>query len=174
MLTYLGPELLQSVLEHYEHRYQLALERGYADESSQYYWLFDEIRDRILIIRQAEIFLYALPLFMQQGDEENALQYVVSYVGGLCAALTTGAGDSKTNVGEYSTHKSNPYWKQANEVLDRLREGYDLNNLPLLYMDLSEYLVRTLRYYFYMREQRCQIDRGKFDEIMQLNYYMVV
>ena len=166
MLNYLGTELLQSVHEYYLGRYRLALERGYTAEDSQYYWLFKELRDRILVIRQVEKFLHALPLFMQQEGEEKSLQYVVSFVSSLCGELTNGVGEVK--------HDDSLYWKQTNEIWELMKSNYDMNNLPLLYVDLTEYLVRALRFYFYLREQVCRIDGGKFDEIMQLNHSLEV
>ena len=62
------------------------------------------------------------------------------------------------------------------EVIDEEQEiiRYDMNNLPLLYLDLSEYLVRAVRFYLHMREQRCSIDRDKFDAIMHLNLNQAV
>ena len=56
LLVYLGTELLQGMLQYYVPRYHLALERKYTEEGSQYYWLFIELRARILAIRQAEKF----------------------------------------------------------------------------------------------------------------------
>ena len=55
-----------------------------------------------------------------------------------------------------------------------MKEDYDMNNLPLLYLDLSEYIVRSVRFYLHMREQQCPIDRSKFDEIMRLNLSQAV
>ena len=79
-----------------------------------------------------------------------------------------GSGVTSANRAE------DPYWLQANEVWSRMQEDYDMNNLPLLYLDLSEYLIRALRFYLHMREQRCPIDRSKFDEIMRLNLTQAV
>ena len=173
MFIYLGTELFQSMLDHYLPRYQLAFERGYTEEGSQYYWLYIELKERILAIRQAQKFLNALPLFMQQGNEEQSLQYVVSYVSTLCAQLASenqeqGSGVTSVNRSE------DPYWLQANEVWSQMQEGYDMNNLPLLYLDLSEYLVRAVRFYLHMREQQRPIDRDKFDAIMRLNLSQAV
>ena len=161
------------MLDHYVPRYQLAFERGYTEEGSQYYWLYIELKERILAIRQTQKFLYALPLFMQQGNEEQSLQYVVSYVStfwGQLAAEIQEQGSGATSV----NRSEDPYWLQANEVWSRMQAGYDMNNLPLLYLDLSEYLVRAVRFYLHMREQRCSIDRDKFDAIMHLNLNQAV
>lgn len=39
----------------------------------------------------------------------------------------------------------------------------------MLYVDLTEYVVRGLRLYIQIRERKfCSIDRGKFDEMMKL------
>ena len=173
LLIYLGTDLFQIMLDHYVPRYQLAFERGYTEEGSQYYWLFIELKERIFAIRKTQKFLHALPLFMQQGNEEQSLQCVVSYVSTLCAQLASvnqeqGSGTTSVNCAE------DPYWIQANEVWSLMQEGYDMNNLPLLYLDLSEYLVRAVRFYLHMREQQCPIDRDKFDAIMQLNLNQAV
>ena len=173
MLIYLGTELFQSMLDHYLPRYQLAFERGYTEVGSQYYWLYIELKERILAIRQAQKFLNALPLFMQQGNEEVSLQYVVSYVSTLCALLAPEKQEQGSGVTSVN-RAQDPYWLQANEVWSRMQEDYDMNNLPLLYLDLSEYLIRVLRFYLHMREQRCPIDRDKFDVIMQLNLNQAV
>lgn len=37
LLSYLGIELFQNMLDHYVPRYQLAVERGYTEVGSQYY-----------------------------------------------------------------------------------------------------------------------------------------
>lgn len=173
LLINLGTELFQSMLDHYLPRYQLAFERGYTEEGSQYYWLYIELKERILAIRQAQKFLHALPLFMQQGNEEQSLQYVVSYVSTLCAQLAA-ENQEQGSVVSSVNRAEDPYWLQANEVWSRMQEGYDMNNLPLLYLDLSEYLVRALRFYLHMREQQRTIDRDKFDAIMQLNLNQAV
>ena len=106
-------------------------------------------------------------------NEEQSLQYVVSYVStfwGQLAAEIQEQGRGATSV----NRSEDPYWLQANEVWSRMQAGYDMNNLPLLYLDLSEYLVRAVRFYLHMREQRCSIDRDKFDAIMQLSLTQVV
>lgn len=173
MLIYLGTELFQSMLDHYLPRYQLAFERGYTEEGSQYYWLYIELKERILAIRQAQKFLHALPLFIQQGNEEQSLQFVVSYVSTLCAQIASENQEQGCGVTSVN-HAEDLYWLQANEVWSRMQEGYDMNNLPLLYLDLSEYLVRAVRFYLHMREQQRPIDRDKFDAIMQLNLNQAV
>ena len=62
----------------------------------------------------------------------------------------------------------NPYWIQMNEALDSMGPTYDTNLLPLLYIDLSEYIVRSVRLYYYIREHEIHaIDRGKFDQLMK-------
>ena len=173
MLVYLGTELLQGMLQYYVPRYHLALERKYTVEGSQYYWLFIELRARILAIRQAEKFLHALPQFMQQGNEEQSLQFVVSYVSTMCAQLAPQVDEQGSGTNSVD-RAEDPYWMQANDVWSRMQEGYDMNNLPLLYLDLSEYIVRSVRFYLHMREQQCPIDRSKFDEIMRLNLSQAV
>ena len=173
MLIYLGTEQFQIMLDHYVPRYQLAFERGYTEEGSQYYWLYIELKERILAIRQTQKFLHALPLFMQQGNEEQSLQYVVSYVSTLCALLAHENQERGSGVASVD-RVEDLYLIQANDVWNRMQEGYDMNNLPLLYLDLSEYLVRALRFYLHMREQQCPIDRDKFDAIMHLNLNQAV
>ena len=51
--------------------------------------------------------------------------------------------------------------------MDRFTPDYDYTNLVAFYVDLVEYLVMTVRLYFFIREQQFRpIDRGKFDELV--------
>ena len=56
-----------------------------------------------------------------------------------------------------------------NEVLDSMGVDYDTTLLPLLFIDLSEYVVRSVRLYLQIREREIHaIDRDKFDQIMKV------
>lgn len=169
MLEYYGVDLLNELQEYYLPRFQLAEERGYAVQSSKYYWLFEELQQRIRMLRQTVLFLEALPKFMQCEDECLPLQHVVSYVGKLFTVESIGEiARSDQDIHPFF-NVSNPYWQDLQEALDHFDQAYDMKNLPMLYVDLCEYITRAIRLYFQIRERQFKaIDRGKFDAIMHL------
>lgn len=169
MLEYYGVELLTELQEYYLPRFRLAEERGYAVQNSKYYWLFGELQQRIRVLRQTLLFLESLPKFMQCEDEFKPLQYVVSYVGKLFTVESIGEiARSEQDIHPFF-NDSNPYWEDLQEALNHFDQTYDMNNLPLLYVDLCEYVIRAIRLYFQIRERQFKaIDRGKFDAIMHL------
>ena len=62
---------------------------------------------------------------------------------------------------------NNPCWTEFQEVLDHIDDGYDLGDLPQLYVDLSEYVVRAARLYLQIRECSIHaIDRDKFEALL--------
>ena len=169
MLEYYGVDLLNEIQEYYLPRFRLAEERGYAVQNSKYFWLFEELQQRIRMLRQTLLFLETLPKFMQCEDEYRPLQYVVSYVGKLFTVESIGEiARSEQDIHPFF-NDSNPYWEDLQEALNHFDQSYDMNNLPLLYVDLCEYVVRAIRLYFQVRERQFKaIDRGKFDAIMHL------
>lgn len=169
MLEYYGVELLNELQEYYLPRFRLAEERGYAIQNSKYHWLFEELQQRVRMLRQTLLFLESLPKFMQCEDEYKPLQYVVSYVGKLFAVESIGEIARSDQDTHPFFNDSNPYWLDLQEALDHFDQAYDMKNLPLLYVDMSEYVTRAIRLYFQIREQRFKaVDRGKFDSIMHL------
>ena len=60
-----GIDLLHQIHSAYFPRYQLALERGYQQEGNRFFWLYDELHYRLQVLREAILFLNALPPFLQ-------------------------------------------------------------------------------------------------------------
>ena len=169
MLSYYGISLLNELQEYYLPRFRLAEERGYAVQGNKYYWLFEELQNRIAVLRQAILFLEALPKFMVCDDEYKPLQFVVGYVSKLFAVESIGEiARSDQDIHPFF-NDNNPYWLDLQEALEHFDHSYDLKNLPLLYVDLSEYVVRGVRLYLQIREVRFKaVDRGKFDDLMHM------
>lgn len=62
---------------------------------------------------------------------------------------------------------TNPYWVDMREAMDRFTLSYDYTHLSTFYADLAEYIVMTVRLYFFIREKQFRpIDRGKYDELV--------
>ena len=59
MHEYYGKECLDRIFKYYRGRYLQAEERDFNTEESKYFWLYSELRVRLLIIRQA-ICLYSV------------------------------------------------------------------------------------------------------------------
>lgn len=169
MLEYYGVSLLNELQEYYLPRLNLAEERGYSVQNSKYFWLYEELQQRALMLRQTLLFLESLPRFMRDEDDCQAMGYAVRYVG----KLFEGKPIDATQCDAQGTHPffndGNPYWRDLQEALERFDNSYDLQNLPMLYVDLCEYVVRAIRMYFHIREAQIKaIDRGKFDTLMHL------
>ena len=136
---------------------------SYAVQASKYYWLFAELQTRIYTIRQALLFLDALPKFMKVEDENQSLQYVVSYVGKLFTVSQIGEIARDADDVHPFFNDENPFWLDLQEALDQFTDDYDMRNLPMLYVDLSEYVVRAVRLFLQIREaQHHAIDRKNF------------
>lgn len=168
MLAYFGPELLQEVRAYYAPRLQMAMERGFTETGSQYNWLYEELRYRVLTIDQVLRFIEVLPKFMVHATEEQIFQYVMGYATAFFKPEMIGEIPRDNQDQHPYFNDDNPYWIQMNEALDSMGPTYDMNLLPLLYIDLSEYIVRSVRLYYYIREHEIHaIDRGKFDQLMK-------
>ena len=162
MLMYFSAALLEELWDYYLPRFRLAEERGFSAPNSKYIWLYEELRLRISALRQAQLFIEALPKFMEGADHDKPMQYAVSYTSTLFAPAQLGTPD----VGPFF-NDTNPYWLDFQEASDRFTPSYDLSNLPLCYIDLCEYIVRTVRLYLQIRETAIHaIDKGKFEELM--------
>lgn len=73
--------------------------------------------------------------------------------------------DAKGNCLYYQD--TNPYWVDMREAMDRFTLSYDYTHLSTFYADLVEYIVMTVRLYFFIREKQFRpIDRGKYDELV--------
>lgn len=170
MIEYYGTKFLDELYDYYRSRYLQAKERGYDEEKSRYYWLFKELRERLLMLLQVARFLEALPRFMSSALDEQAIQYVTTYTSDFFKPELVGELERDQAGVHPFFNEANPYWTQMNEVLDGMDEGYDTHNLPLLYVDLCEYTVRAVRLYFQIREMQIRaIDREKFDAVMKLS-----
>lgn len=170
VIEYYGKDCLDRIFNYYRERYSQAKERGFNVEENAYFWLYRELRERLLIIRQAIRFLEALPLFMKDTDDEQTFHYVTNYVNHLFMPELTGdLKRSDTNSHPFF-RPENPYWVQMNDVFDGMETNYNTSILPLLYIDLSEYVVRAVRLLFQIREITfASIDREKFDAVMELD-----
>ena len=167
MIDYYGLELLKDLMAYYAPRYQLALERGYDKDESKYQWLYIELEHRVRFLRQMSLYLKALPSFMNDGDGDKALQYVIGYVSGFFTDKCVGVCPRGENEEHPYFNDHNPYYQKFIESIDNFDSDYDMKNPPLLYVDLCEYAVRGVRLYLYIREHQFKaIDRGKFDELM--------
>lgn len=169
MLAYFGPELLLEMKGYYMPRLQLACERGYTQAGSRYHWLYEELLCRVLTLDQALRFLDALPKFMVSATEEQIFRYVMNYATALFKADRIGEIPRDEQDQHPYFNDQNPYWVQMNEVLDSMSVDYDATLIPLLYVDMSEYIVRSIRLYLQIRECAIHaIDRGRFDQIMKV------
>lgn len=73
--------------------------------------------------------------------------------------------DAKGNCLYYQD--TNPYWVDMREAMDRFTLSYDYTHLSTFYADLVEYIVMTVRLYFFIREKQFRpIDREKYDELV--------
>lgn len=162
MLMYFSEELLQELLDYYLPRFRLAEERGFSAPDSKYIWLYEELRLRISVLRQTQLFIEALPKFMDSTDRDKPMQYVVSYSSTIFAPEQMGAVDASSFFND-----SDPYWLDFQEASDHFAADYDFSDLPLYYVDLCEYIVRTVRLYLQIRETAIHaIDKGRFAELM--------
>jgi len=169
MLQYYGQEFLQGLQTYYVQRLSLALEHGYSVEDNKYFWLYKELDLRARAIRQTLLFLDALPKFMGTATGEESMGYALKYTGDYFTADRIGSEDRPEGAPHPYFNDGNPYWLQFQEAHDNFGLNYDLTNTPMLYVDLTEYVVRGLRLYIQIRERKfCAIDRGKFDEMMKL------
>lgn len=166
MPFYYGLDLLRYLTEYYSARLALATERGFQKAGSKYHWLYDEISERVNVLQQAKQFLDALPLFLTQEDGgEKAFSYMTSFVCQWFSDAFFGSGPGEDAASFYSSQ--NEYWSDIEELSTVIGPDYDLTQLPQVYVDLCEYLVRYLRLYFQIREKRVvAVDRDKFDEVM--------
>lgn len=169
MMDYYGVDLLKAIRDAYAPRCELAQERGYAVEGNKYYWLYEELHYRMQVIRQAMLFLDALPQFLCQTDEDKHLQYVVGYASSFFTQDKMGGAERDEQGGHPIFNDGNPYWVDVQEAMDHFDKNYDLKNLPLLYIDSCELVVRMIRLHLFVRE-KCYhaIDREKFDSLMGL------
>lgn len=172
MLNYLSKDLLDEVRSTYAERFRLAHDRGYSDPSSKYYWLYEELGYRLRLLRQVNLFLNSLSMYMASRDGEQPMYFVVSYTTNLFTEKRIGEAAFNRKDKEMFFHESCTYWQEMQEVLNLMSHDYDFANLPMYYVDLCEYAVRAVRLHLYIRERAFHaIDREKFDTLMQRQLY---
>lgn len=168
MLDYFGTEFLDNLLEYYLPRYKQAKERGFDREGQKFHWLYAELRERVLLISQSRRYLKTMPAIICNSTEEQTFRSVTSYVSGLFKPDRIGEIQRSSDDVHPFFNDDNPYWMQMNEVFDSMGTSYDTEDLPLLCVDLCEYVVRGVRLYLQIREQSIHaIDKGKFDLLMK-------
>lgn len=168
ILNYCGPELLSEIREAYAQRISLATERGYADPGSRYYWLYEELEYRLRFLRQAQLFIDALPRFITEKAEDDAVGYVVRFVTAFFNPENCGNAQNVDGRHPYF-NEENRYYQAFTEALEHLDRNYDLADHPLLFVDLTECVVRAVRLHLQIREREFHaIDRNKFDALMQM------
>lgn len=161
-----GIDLLQQLHSAYFTRYQLALERGYQHEDNRFFWLYEELHYRLQVLREAILFLNALPPFLQTPDAEKPYQYVVDFFTRYFSPDSIGRSERQGDDDTYFSD-SNQYWNDFMEAMDLFGDEQLLKNLPLFYVYSCEVVVRAIRLYFQVREGKCHaIDRQKFDALM--------
>ena len=161
-----GTDLLHQLHTAYFSRYQKALERGCDQEGSRYYWLYEELHYRLQVLREAILYLNALPSFLQCQDDEKPYQYVIEFITRYFSIDNIGQPGGPG--GENPFFKDdNPYWKDLNEAMDQFSDEQLLRDLPLFYVYSCEVVSRAIRLYFQIRESEYHaIDREKFDALM--------
>lgn len=164
MLPYYGVNLLRSLHEYYLPRYQLAVERGYDRPQHRYNWLFRELQERVGVLQKSISFLDALPHFMTSDNGEQSMQYAVYFTSSFLSneILSGTAADRLSKSGAFKTYYT--AWRSA---LERFGTDYNTGNLPVYFLDLSEYVVHSVRLYLIRREvNTCSIDKGKLDSLL--------
>ena len=170
MMYFYGKDLLNKLCNYYGNRLRTAKEHGFEEPSAKYNWLYLELDFRVKLLRQVRLFLDALPEFLTHCTEDSAMQYVVGLTSPWFTEKYIDKLPSEESGGcPYFTNR-NPYWTAISEVMDNLDTDTDFTVLPMFYLLLSEYVIRNLRLYFYLRERQYKpIDREKFDELMTLD-----
>ena len=118
MIEYYGTKFLDELYDYYRSRYLQAKEHGYDEEKSRYYWLFKELRERLLMLLQVARFLEELPRFMSSSMDEQAIQYVTIYTSDFFKPELVGELERDQAGVHPFFNEANPYWTQMNEVLD--------------------------------------------------------
>lgn len=165
---YFGIDLLQQLRQYYEGRLSLALAKGFDQQDAKYHWLFKELECRVSTLRKLMSMISVLPEFMCRQTEEQIFAMVIGHTTTWFSNENLGGEqprDAKGNCLYYQD--TNPYWVDMREAMDRFTLSYDYTHLSTFYADLVEYIVMTVRLYFFIREKQFRpIDRGKYDELV--------
>lgn len=174
-MTLYGSDLLKQIYAAYLERYQKALARGYDAEGERYHWLYNELLCRVQRLKEALLYMEALPHFLSGADEDHALQYIMGYTSRLFRPENIGSCERDENQEHPFFRDSNPYWRELQEAMDAFNDPEILSNRPLLYVYACELITRAHRLYLQIREvQFRSIDREKFHALMLMpqNKYM--
>ena len=167
IMRYFGPCLLVQIREAYQNRFNQALERGFDDPANKYFWIYDELRYRLNLLYQAFLFLDALPKFICEGKEIEAVRYVIRYSTRFFLKENCGSVENEGSQNPFFNDGNEPY-RDFTEAINHFDMDYDLTNHPLLYVDLSECVVRAVRLYLQIRERKFHaIDRANFNALIQ-------
>ena len=152
-MTLYGSDLLKQIYAAYLERYQKALERGYDVEGERYHWLYNELLCRVQRLREALLYMEALPHFLSGADEDHALQYIMGYTSRLFRPENIGSCERDENQEHPFFRDSNPYWRELQEAMDAFNDPEILSNRPLLYVYACELITRAHRLYLQIRER---------------------
>lgn len=167
MEFYYGKALLVHLTQYYEQRMALAITKHFDVEGSQYHWLYLELAHRVSTLRKVQEVLSVLPEFMCHKSADEIFAMVIGHT----TAWFSNAGlgelprDDAGNCTYYQD--SNPYWVDYQAAMDRFSISYDYTHLATFYVDLTEYVVMSIRLYFYIREHQFKpIDRKQYEELV--------
>ena len=162
-MTLYGSDLLKQIYAAYLERYQKALERGYDAEGERYHWLYNELLCRVQRLREALLYMEALPHFLSGADEDHALQYIMGYTSRLFRPENIGSCERDENQEHPFFRDSNPYWRELQEAMDAFNDPEILSNRPLLYVYACELIT-------WRTGCTCRSARYSFDPLTEKNF----
>ena len=161
-----GTDLLKQIQATYQGRFQKALERGFDQEGNPYHWLFAELHTRLQTLREALLYLDALPKFLDTADTDKPYQYLMTFMTRYFSQERIGASEDSGAPNPFFQDE-NPYWKELQDALDAFNDPDLLRDLPLFFIYSCELITRAVRLYFQIRESKFRaIDRSNFDTVM--------
>ena len=170
MLNYFGISFLLDLQSYYGNRLKQALASGFDKKGHKFHWLYEELAYRTNCVRQTYLALEAMPAFLMQAKPEEAFTYMYGMTTKWFRAEATETASKKDDGSCYFYSDECPYWMELQKSFDAFGTSYDYEAIPLFYVDLAEYVIRSIRLLFFIRESLLRpIDRGKFDELMKWN-----
>ena len=167
MLYYYGTDLLNKLDTYYGARFSEARKRGFDSPDAGYHWLYQELDLRVKTLRQTRIFIETMPKYLPSCSADDALRYAMNFSHPWFSPKHLGSLP-KDSEGYciYFTDR-NPYWRSYKEVVNVIDYELDFTMPPMVHLVLSEYIVRCLSLYFFLRDRQFRpIDRKKFDSLM--------
>ena len=166
MIEY-GTAFLAQLLKYYSDRMQEAKKRGYDIPETKYHWLYRELDHRVETIQMVQGFLKLLPQYLRSSDAERTLALAVQYteIWFMEKAVGPLPHDEQGNCTYFCDE--NVYWNDVQAAADYIGNELDQSDQLLCQRCISDYVIRCLRLYLFLREQQFKaIDRGKFHELM--------